>query len=130
MAVSVAVGLWSAMAIATERDPGHYAEARSYYQFEAGWNHWPKARLDEKMSEIRRQLIDWIVVQVRLPVLLSVFSIPLLAWLFFHAGRDRWAVTWLTIAFALLLPAIILPVVSLVTSALGLHLGQLAMLVW
>lgn len=118
-AAMIAVGLWTLVAVGTEQDPTHFAEARSYYRFEASLGHWPKSRLDQKLTEVRWQLFYWIVAEVRLPVLISALSIPLLAWLMARAGRERWVVTWLVVAVAFLLPTLFLPVGSVVAGKLS-----------
>lgn len=59
------------------------------------------------------------MAEVRLPVLISALAIPLLAWMLFRAGRERWVVIWLTMAFALMVPMVLVPVGGAIASAVN-----------
>ncbi len=118
-ATAIAVGLWSGLVVATDRDPMNYADAQAYYRFEANHAHWSNARLDQKLAEVRWELFHWIVSQARVPVLMSALSIPLLAWLLARAGRDRWLVSWTVVGFAILFPLVLLPAGTAIASQLA-----------
>ena len=104
VAAVLAVGLWSVLAVGSESDPTNYAYARSYLRGEVRIGHLPKDVADRRLADLRWQLFNWIVEAVRLPVLISALSIPLMAWLMARAGSNRWVLAWLAVLFAILIP--------------------------
>ncbi len=106
IATTLAVSVWSVFVVGTERDPTNYVYARSYLEGQTHGGLMSRAVAGQLLAELRWQLFHWIVAEARLPVLFSLFAIPLLAWLIARAGDERWVVTWLAIGLAVIIPII------------------------
>jgi hypothetical protein len=114
-AIAVLAGCcwWSLLAVGADQDPTNYAYARSYLQGEASSGAMPQSVADQRLSAVRWRLFHWIVAQVRLAVLLSSLTIPLLVALLSWYPHDRWVAWSLALLCAGVVPFMVFAVAPL-----------------